>query len=350
MTRGPSLSLSIALLWFIAGSAWSQIENFDVSQLQDQVTLEMCRSDLVEIDENGDSKLDRDEYAAFLQLQTGNTMSGEFESLPFRMESVYFSAACMCDVVEANNNECCLQGNDHVPLDTSLSSTIDPYLDFFCYNVQAGLIAEGFTISTLPPVNLPDSQSPTNTPTETESDPPSVHPSIQPSNGPTSRHSAFPSSFPSECPTVLPSDLPSALPTGGPSSGPTTSPSLKPTSYPSVNPSEAPSANPTTATINAPTPEPSSYATDFSETVPTSTNVPTEPPATTVSRSPSLNPSDIPSDMVAAMPSTMPTAPSPALDPVETLCVDFQCKSAFLCVRSDSGELLFLAHPRLRPH
>lgn len=256
-------------LLLLAGQAWSQIENFDVSQLQESAALETCRSDLLEIDENGDMRLDRDEYAAFLQLQTGNTMSGDFNSLPWRMDSVYFAAACMCVVVDPNDDECCLYGNDHIPLDASISSMIDPYLDFFCHSVQTGLVAEGFTISTPPPA---DSIKPVATPSQPPTSATSA-PSVTPATPP-SFTTESPSGLPSEIPTT---PVPSSVPTGIPSSNPTRNPSRPPfTSTPSTYPSFAPTGMPT--------------------------------------RNPSASPSASPSE------------------PLETLCVDFQCK--FVLIKS----------------
>ena len=202
---------------------------FDVTQLSDSATLRRCRNDLLEIDENEDLRLDRDEYVAFLQLQSGNQMTGEPVDVPLRLESIYHSNACWCDVVDPTDDECCLNGKDHIPLDTTVSDLIDPYLQFFCASVENGLQAEGLAqppMLTGSPSFSPTSLAPTPEPTMAPSKSPSSEPSGAPTATPTMPPTEESSNNPTDTdtintmtmtPTLSPTILLTATPTQSPS-------------------------------------------------------------------------------------------------------------------------------------
>ena len=278
-----------------ASSEGRQANLFELSQFTESQALERCRSDLLEIDENGDMSLDRNEYAAFLQLQSGNQMRADYNDLPFRLIAVYLSAACWCDVVDPNDNQCCLNGQDHIPLDESLSPLIDPYLQFFCVNVQQGLAAEGLDITV----------------------PPTLSPTLQPTSSPTTSPSVAPTSSPSTTPTSSPSDVPSDVPSEIPTSQPSQNPTIEPTVIPTIVFSDAPSETPTVTITEMPS---------FSPTV--STELPSVSPSIAASYPPTNIPTLSPTEATPA-----PTTLAPTVTPVPTLCVDFQCeyKLCFPC-------------------
>lgn len=194
---------------------------FDIAQLADSAVLRRCRNDLLEIDENEDLRLDREEYVAFLQLQSGNQMSGEAADVPLRLESIYHSNACWCDVVDPTDDQCCLGGKDHIPLDTAQSDLIEPYLQFFCSSVENGLEAEGLA---QPPLLT---GMPTFSPT-------SVAPTPEPTMAPSFLPTSEPSGAPTAAPTMSPTEDSSSSPTGilttmAPTMAPTTAPTQSPT-------------------------------------------------------------------------------------------------------------------------
>ena len=211
---------------------------FDIAQLTDSAVLRRCRNDLLEIDENEDFRLDRDEYVAFLQLQSGNQMSGEAADVPLRLESIYHSNACWCDVVDPTDDQCCLGGKDHIPLDTTQSDLIEPYLQFFCSSVENGLEAEGFAqppLLTGMPTFSPTSVAPTPEPTVAPSISPSLEPTTEPSGAPTSAPTVSPTEESSSSPTII---LSTIAPTTSPTMAPTTAPTNVTTSAPTQSPTE----------------------------------------------------------------------------------------------------------------
>lgn len=293
------LRLSALLLVSLVAGVLSQQrdpDQFDVSQFADAEALAICRSDLLEIDENDDMRLDHEEYAAFLQLQTGNQMTGDFKDLPLRLSSIFFLSACWCDIVDPRDNECCLNGNDHIPLDTTQSPLIQPYLNFFCTNVQEGLQEEGLSHAM--------TSQPSAMPTEMQTTRPSDSPSFVPSDFPSTVPSYAPSDFPSTLPTLEPTAIPSVSPSMNPTISPTRFPSIIPTPFPSDLPSTVPSVFPS----DLPSSTPSATPSEFPSVVPTD--------------SPVAAPTEFPTEA----PVELPTTNSPTVQPPPTLCVDFQCK------------------------
>jgi len=286
-----------ALLWtsFLLGTVQAQGDVplvrqphlFDISQLEDSAILKRCRDDLVSIDadsSNNDLKIDREEYVAFLQLQSGNQMTGEPDDVPLRLEAIYHSHACWCDIVDPDDPNCCLFGNDHLPLNTSLSPLIEPYLQFFCSNIQNGLEVEGLAqpLVTILPTAAPTTLEPTS------------EPSLEPTELPSLEPTKVSSSEPTGVPTLEPTEMPSMEPTVIPSLTPSLTPTLVPTETPIEPTTEIPTTEPTTT--DAPTPAPT-------------TENPTSEPTTDPTAEPSL---------------TQTTEDSNEIPP--TVCVDFQCK------------------------
>jgi len=280
---------------------------FQLSQFMESTALEQCREDLVETDEDGDMKIDRDEYFTFLNLQTDSALGVDRQGIPFRLEAVYLSAACWCEVVDPNDNQCCLHGNDHIPLNESMSPLVAPYLDFLCVNVQQGLAEAGLEVG--PEIST---QTPFMDP-------------LDASSWPSDSRSDVPSQLPSDFPSVIPTLRLSDMPTIGPSIYPT----MGPSDFPSLGSTESPSALPTTAPSNFPTLDSTERPTEFPSLVPSAfptmgtSESPTEAPSWAATGSFTNSPTDRPSIVSEEIPFT----PSHTISPLPTLCVDFQCES-----------------------
>ena len=327
--------LALATLNFLVlAQPEEQSPLFQVYQFAESESLQQCRNNLETADQDGDLRLTRVQYASFLGLQSGNEAYSDIRNIPFRLEAVYLLAACWCEIVNSNDNQCCLGGKDHIPLDTAQSEIIDPYLDFLCVNVQSALqeIDPTESPSVLPtlapslnPTQIPSiaptqgpSIVPTTSPSAIPTPTPTATPTSQPSQSPSKEPSSFPRNMPSAAPTLTPSASPSQRPSDSPSSTPSQLPSDSPSSTPSQLPSDSPTSTPSQLPSDSPTSTPSQLPSDSPTSTPS--QLPSVSPTLTPSQRPSIIPTEIQEDLVFPEPSAAPTVPLPSL------CVNFQCK------------------------
>ncbi|CAB9501886.1 expressed unknown protein [Seminavis robusta] len=300
----------------------TKVLQVQVSQFSDSEWLEQCRLDLLEVDEDDDFRLDLEEYAAFLQLQTGNMMPGDASDMPIRLESVYFSAACWCAVVEPTNDQCCIGGNAHVPLNTQQSPLIDPYLNFFCQNVKNGLEDSGYTI--IYSTDTTNTSTPTIAPTMTittiqTTDTPTSTPSVDYTEMGTMPDTLSPTQpqFP-----INPEIVPGGSVTIDDDDDATSTTSSPTTAF--IGGAAVLSSHPSTAPSSGPLGG-SAVLSDSPSQAPSITPL---GGSASVSKTPSSSPTDAPTAVPTVLPTPPPTillTPSPTIAPtLPTLCVDFQ--------------------------
>lgn len=176
------------------------------------VDVDLCYSSLIAADEDGDRKLDADEYFTFAEILGFDNVCGEeYVDLPLSLRGTFLFLSCQCAVSGSTNGQsCCLGTNAYLPtngagvLETPTTQQIN-YLHQVCqrtYNVM----------QEIPVVSCP-TPSPTSKPTSS----PTLKPTSTPTNSPTKK------------PTIAPT----AQPTTPPGS-PTPSPTAKPTPVPTI--------------------------------------------------------------------------------------------------------------------
>ena len=175
-----------------------------------------CHSDLYLSDQNGDGRVDNEEYVEFCRLRLqerleiypeGYTYDIEsapietFVLLPSNLQSTFYWLACLCsrynfDDIFADKSKCCVGANAHLSVVPSINSEVmDPeeseYSSRVCTFTNRAVDQIITTLERIPtqtPTNKPTSLPPTHSPTESPSlrtPEPTMTPTIQPSSAPT---------------------------------------------------------------------------------------------------------------------------------------------------------------------
>ena len=251
-----------------------------------------------------------DEYPIFIrEMSNGVIDVTSFSALPFVLQVNFVYLNCLC-TFDLSNDQCCTSVNSGGIVtsgsgpgeETTTTDAEALYLNVVCSDTQAGVdyaIEEGVPTkrptTTLAPVSVPPSDSPTIKPTTMEpTDSPSKKPTLAPSPSPTNQ----PTAFPSNSPVVIPSPTTNSPVSIAPV---TNAPVLNPTSSPSVliPLTKAPSITIQTPTTKAPieTGMPSSVPSLLFVIVPTTIRPDSEAPTT-------RKPSSVPS-LFVSVPTTL---------------------------------------------
>jgi hypothetical protein len=303
-----------------------------------------CERNLFEADADGNNRLDRDEYATFVDLESGGEIERSFGELGAAFIALFYAVACsQCYEDTGGDDNCCLGEKAFIALPES-SRGEDEWILFLCSCVDEVIDDEigpqpeptpsplESPRPTVPPVTT---EEPTRAPEESPSREPSAasSPTAEPTKTPVADPTDDPAPSTSLSPT-LPTDQPSAqtrTPTSGPSGAPAATsqaPSTEPTSSPfsSQVPSGVPSEAPAVTSL-----VPSTLPTGSPIASEVPSNIPSEAPVAG-SEAPSSEPSSSP--VAADIPTSAPAASaSPVASPENnTLCVDF-----FYSVRNTAG-------------
>ena len=290
-----SFSSTFILLVFLVMVSYQTLDIWVEAQTQ---LVYDCYDDLYLSDENGDGKVDAEEYVDFSRLRleqqqqqlsdegytydTTTTISiSTFVELPSVLQSNFYTLACLCSRFQFddnNNNDnnaggCCVGDNAHLSVvtagiaagvkETETTNGDDEelmYVNTVCSFTKRAI---DDVISTMEIEIIPPSPSPTTSPITSTSSPTTVSPTPNPTTTPTIAPTSRPSATPTKMtiqPTIAPTNRPSATPTKmtiQPTIAPTSRPSATPTKMtiqPTIAPTSRPSIAPTTTKTSTPMP------------------------------------------------------------------------------------------------
>jgi hypothetical protein len=313
-----------------------------------------CQRNLFAADSDADGKLDREEYAEFIRLESGGEIDRSFGNSGAVFVALYYVVACNQCYDLTGNDQCCV-GDDAVIVLPQQGDGQDQgqWVLFLCSSVEEA-IEDEIGVQPTPAPTQPNNEEPTpapaaglpTAPEEPSGAPvpaPSREPSspVEPTDTPQSEPTGLPTSEPTKktrapvvSPTLTPSDEPTSEPSGRPTSPPSESPTTSPiaTEAPSSAPTASPQAGPTPAPVAATTESPSLEPSDAPVTeapsdVPATSSPSDAPSAAPVTEAPSGVPTESPVAVGTGAPTLAPNAESTS-SPVtptgnDTLCVQF---------------------------
>ena len=184
----------------LVGSQLRQIVGFQLRQSSD---LQDCVNDLYASDQNGDLKIDEEEYVYFINSQSRGEIDVEdYSELPFSLVSNFVYGSCFCSFV-LGIPDCCVGENAGIDIDPDQSPLIEDNLITICRTATTTIQS---IVGTFAPTISPETDSPSASPTNIVTE----EPSESPTEEPTAEHSLEPTT---QEPTKAPTDLSSSTPT-----------------------------------------------------------------------------------------------------------------------------------------
>lgn len=213
-----------------------------------------CHEALHLSDENGDGKVQAEEYVEFCRLRleqrlqsqvdytydTSSSTISTFVLLPFSLQSNFYTLACLCSRYEfvdaiSDKSTCCVGDNAHLSI-VSIGSSGDEeildddesmYINLICSFTNRAIDDVISTMEVIPATPIPTAL-PTNTPNTVA---PSTRPTTRPSMR-TVQPTITPTIHPTISPTIAQTNASIVAPSMEPTFSPTFSPTLLSTTFP----------------------------------------------------------------------------------------------------------------------
>ena len=296
--------------------------------------LQKCKANIRKADSDNNSKLVADEYANFIEIQSGGVIDSDFDDLDTSFILVFQTVACKTCFEATENINCCVGPDAFIPLTLPDSEEEMLMYTFICTQVNNAINAFEPPESPVPtamPSRNPETAPPTIIPTSRPSVAPTVSLTKAPSTIPPTR-TVVPTTVDTEAPTYLPSvatttvspteepsGKPSIIPTEKPTNSPTGTPTIILTPSPTELPTDVPTVSPTTAPVVSPVVTPTNTPTSAPTVRPTSapTVTKTSPPTAAPTISLTREPTSVPTISPTREPTSIPTI-SPTREPTST--------------------------------